>query len=226
MLTNRPSLQNLSMFTPQSYVDHIEKVFEQYNCKVVDFYAIPDYTELLKDCLDSNFGRYCKKEYTQHQFTFEAVEPNDYFPFGCKTTYRAYTQDAVVEIREEVNEDYPGINMVPYQAKPIRTYPSPVVNSDGEIIDPGGNKVSSVGPNFYSQLFLPGMHIVQKLSKRKKNEVKAQEFPLNSREMFDETLRQIRSQYQIVRQDIVTAWEEWDTSFIPSNDNVYDYINR
>lgn len=126
------------MYTAEQYAKHIEQLFEKDNCKVIDFYVIPDYTEFLSESLDPKFGRYCKQEYTQHQFIFEAVSICEDFPFGCKTTYRAYSENAVVEIREEENQEFPGVNMVAYQAKPVRTYPLEVVDNKGNVIQPGG----------------------------------------------------------------------------------------
>ena len=52
----------------------------------------------MADCGDRRFGNYAKTENTKHQFCFEAVKPCEAFPFGVKTTYRAYSADEVIEI--------------------------------------------------------------------------------------------------------------------------------
>jgi hypothetical protein len=52
----------------------------------------------LADCGDRLFANYAKTENTKHQFCFEAVNPCTAFPFGVKTTYRAYSADEVIEI--------------------------------------------------------------------------------------------------------------------------------
>ncbi len=135
------TFQNLHLHTPSQYAAHIEKTFRADNCKVVDFYAVPDYHEFLKACVDSKFSRYCKQEFTQHQFIFESVEKSDYFPLGCRTTYRAYASDAVVEIKKQDNPSFPKIPMVAFLATPIRNYPLPVVNADNEEIHPGGTLI-------------------------------------------------------------------------------------
>ena len=68
---------------------------------VIDIYAVPDYDFHLRPCIDKKFGRYAKEEVTQLQFIFEAVEPNNFFPFGVKSTYRSYCNNKVVEIVED-----------------------------------------------------------------------------------------------------------------------------
>lgn len=70
------------------------------------------------------------------------------------------------------------------------------------------------------------MHIVKKLPNRLKDEVVPQEFPTGSTLEFENTMRQIRSNYQNVRKDVVADWEKWDTEYIPSNDNAKEYISK
>ena len=48
--------------------------------------------------LDKKLSNYAKVINTQHQWRFEAVQRSVLFPFGCKTTYRAYSSGKVVEI--------------------------------------------------------------------------------------------------------------------------------
>ena len=45
-----------------------------------------------------HYCRYAKGHWTQLQFIFEAVDPDEHFPNGCKMTCRPYSQDKVVEI--------------------------------------------------------------------------------------------------------------------------------
>jgi hypothetical protein len=68
----------------------------------MDVYVIPSYTKLIKDCKDQNFGLTHKMPYTQHCWRFEAVKASDNFKFGCKTTYKAYCSDKVVEIQSKI----------------------------------------------------------------------------------------------------------------------------
>jgi hypothetical protein len=58
----------------------------------------------LSDCGDRQLANYAKTTNTKHQFCFEAVERCEDFPFGVKTTYRAYSADEVIEIHQQ--QDY------------------------------------------------------------------------------------------------------------------------
>jgi hypothetical protein len=81
------------------YKEIIEKEFNHGNlkCKIIDVMLIPDYQSILADCVDPKLNHLHKEMDTQHQWQFEAVEPCAYFPLGCRTTYRAYCSDRVVE---------------------------------------------------------------------------------------------------------------------------------
>jgi hypothetical protein len=65
--------------------------------KVVDVMVVPDYVTFFENCIDSELACLHKELQTQHQWRFQAVEPSTFFPFGCKTTYRAYSSDKVIE---------------------------------------------------------------------------------------------------------------------------------
>jgi hypothetical protein len=65
--------------------------------KVKDVYVIPNYQDFFERCIDSKLGRLHHEESTQHQWRFEAVDSIN-FPDGCKTTYKAYSSDNVVEL--------------------------------------------------------------------------------------------------------------------------------
>ena len=69
-------------------------------CKVEDVFVVPDYQTFFESAIDKLFGRMHKKEWTQHQYRFEAVTiaGDNYFPHGAKFTYRKYACDKVVVI--------------------------------------------------------------------------------------------------------------------------------
>lgn len=68
---------------------------------------VPDYSSVLNPCGDEVFGSYAKGEYTQLQFTFEAVAVSESFPLGVKVLYRAYSADEVYEIVETNDPEQP-----------------------------------------------------------------------------------------------------------------------
>jgi hypothetical protein len=89
--------------TIDDYKKKIEEIFSDYKCKakVEDVYIIPDYDTFFEDVLDKNLADLHKKINTQHQWKFEAVKSSPHFPLGCKTTYRAYSSDKVVEFEKK-----------------------------------------------------------------------------------------------------------------------------
>jgi hypothetical protein len=64
---------------------------------VGDIYMVGNFSELFKPCIDPQLANLHKGVETQHQWKFSAVSQNSFFPFGCKTVYRSYCSDKVVE---------------------------------------------------------------------------------------------------------------------------------
>jgi hypothetical protein len=67
-------------------------------------YVIPNYKKFLKSHVDSELKRLHKQDQTQHQWIFEYTDQCANFPLGCKTTYRAYSSDLVVELVKTCKE--------------------------------------------------------------------------------------------------------------------------
>ena len=88
--------------TPDGYKEQIEAAFNgdstKLKCKVVDVFVVPNYKDFFRPYIDPKFSRYTKKEWTQHQYRFEAVTISAEFPLGSKLTYRKYSSDRVVVI--------------------------------------------------------------------------------------------------------------------------------
>jgi len=89
--------------TPQAYQQQIEEAFNgadsKLKCKVEDVFVVPDYQSFFEKAIDKHFGRTHKREWTQHQYRFEAVTiDNTYFPHGGKFVYRKFACDKVVVI--------------------------------------------------------------------------------------------------------------------------------
>lgn len=77
----------------------IEKVFKESTIKaeIMDVWTVPNFVSTIEPCIIAGLGRLHKDLNTQHQWRFRAVETHQFFPLGCKTTYRAYSSDCVVE---------------------------------------------------------------------------------------------------------------------------------
>jgi hypothetical protein len=68
------------------------------NVEVRDVYVIPDYSSFISPVIDDHFKNMHKTLNTQHQWRFQSVAKDPlYFPFGCKTEFRAYASEKVVE---------------------------------------------------------------------------------------------------------------------------------
>jgi hypothetical protein len=100
------AFRDRSVLSPQAakgvFMGAFNKSSASLPTHVVDVFVVPDYCAYLAGCMDSQFARYAKQEWTQLQFIFEAVEKNkETYPLGVKTSYRAYCQDFVTEIVSE-----------------------------------------------------------------------------------------------------------------------------
>ena len=105
------------MYTHEAYSSALADALGP-DCEVVDIYAVPDYAKIFEHCIDEKFSSYSKGDATQHQFIFVAVPIDEaFFPLGCKTTYRAYSQSEVTEIYHADNLHYPSVNLIPFSLK-------------------------------------------------------------------------------------------------------------
>ena len=85
--------------TLKDYKDNIIDNFKNSKIPTTmkDIYVIPAYGALIEKRIDSKLAHLHKGVHTQHCWRFEAVLPSPNFPHGCKTTYKAYSSDKVVE---------------------------------------------------------------------------------------------------------------------------------
>jgi hypothetical protein len=86
--------------TLEEYENHILNYFRDTKIPttIKDVFMIPDYEKLIDKSGDAKLQHLHKWPYTQHCWRFEAVLPSNNFKFGCKTTYKAYSSDKVVEL--------------------------------------------------------------------------------------------------------------------------------
>jgi hypothetical protein len=66
--------------------------------KVKDVFVIPNYQSFYEPYIDIKFKKAHKLEHTKLRWRFEAVPQDEFFPNGCKTTFRSHSNDKVVEI--------------------------------------------------------------------------------------------------------------------------------
>mmetsp|Transcript_23825 Transcript_23825/g.44243 ORF Transcript_23825/g.44243 Transcript_23825/m.44243 type:complete len:636 (+) Transcript_23825:356-2263(+) len=88
------SLQRYKQFIEDALGDSALKA------NVVDVMVVPDYKTYFSGCIDENLGQLHTNMNTQHQWRFEAMKCNKFFPYGAKTTYKAYSSNEVIEFEK------------------------------------------------------------------------------------------------------------------------------
>ena len=121
-------LRDQFVLTPSQFTKLIKIALKKKaSVSVVDLLVIPNYTKVMKDCVDQDMARFGKEEWAQLQITFETCEVSALNPRGVKTTYRPYVQDMYVEIVEDAETDteYKSIcGLIPQQCE-VRNHPLP-----------------------------------------------------------------------------------------------------
>ena len=79
-----------------SYAEALKSALKksELNVDVVDIPVVPCFDFLEKN-IDNYLSKLHKGIHTIHQWTFQAIKPNVYFPLGVKTTYRTYASPQV-----------------------------------------------------------------------------------------------------------------------------------
>ena len=192
------------------YKSAIEKAFSEgnLNSKTKDIMVIPDYQSFLEGCIDKKLARLHKEIQTQHQWRFEAIKPSVYFPLGCKTTYRAYSSDKVVEfIKKPKLQCISSIGQ--YTGLEATTlyccwYPSP--NCD---------------PN---RVGIEGYYLLRNIPETVKT-LKPCEFPEHAHKSITETLKEIRSRFDIHDdKEIRNEWDDWANKWAPTSNDSGQYV--
>jgi len=196
VIWNALRLQHL--LSPQSYTKAIVGAFDQkIPVKVEDIWVVPNYTHYFSKSIDKKFGRYAKKEWTQLQFIFEAVEQSSDFPEGVRTTYRRYAADSVIEI-EASAEAKCGFTE---KECITQTYPAAKPATEDSPARPAGMYILKEATNF-PEMIPCG-------------------FKERGREEYNETLKKVEVSFQ---KDVVEEWREFD-KLVPLTDDVNTYLD-
>lgn len=190
--------------SPSEYKKLIEETFAKGGlpATVTDIIATPDYTELLKGCVDPALSHLWKVEHTKLQWIFEAVNDDNIdhslsikYPFGVKCTYRAFVQKQNFEIIPVDSNITPSFDLE-YRVRHSfhETFPSPDEPPINILIEPPNGTIIPKG------------------------------FVLNSHSHLMKTLRKVRS-YFANKPHVVADWELFANS-MPTDDFVENYINR
>jgi hypothetical protein len=86
--------------TPQEFKDFLEESSRNGKrpMEVVDILCVSNWKDFLRRHIDPELKYLHKLEDAMLQWSFEAVDCDNNFPFGVKTMYRAYASDEVVKI--------------------------------------------------------------------------------------------------------------------------------
>jgi len=196
--------------TLEMYKTAIHKAFaDSYlDAKVKDLMVIPDYQCFLSGCIDKKLARLHKDIQTQHQWRFEAVKLSVYFPLGCKTTFRAYSSDKVVEFIKKPKMQcispigqYTGLEATTLYC---RWYPS-----------------SECDP---SRVGIEGFYLLRNLPQTVQT-LKPCDFPEYAYKAIQETLKEVRERFDIHDdQKIRNDWDTWATKWAPTSNDSMEYV--
>jgi hypothetical protein len=209
--------------TPQEHMQGMRAAFGAAGLpvEVFDIWAVPDYKELLSPFIDKSFKRYSTEEWTQLVFIFEAVDPSDEFPNGCRIFYRAYYSDQVVEI-------YPQTR-IPGLADRLNNVGCEIVgNADGKaFVDtpfvPVQIKVSSF-PEYTEGRAYPGLHILGNIATLDGRNLKIQPFVPGSRAEIQRTLDTVYADAKDLNDPVQKGkWREWAAT-APKDDNAHKHM--
>jgi hypothetical protein len=192
-------IRNKHVLTPQDYVSNLKTCLrrkrEDEFLEINDIIVVPNYTKYFNGS-HTAFSNYKCTHETQHQFIFEAVRPSHHLPMGCRTTYRAYARDEVVELIKDGSTPtgLTGINTY------VKTFPRAEDNESG----------------------LAGMCMLQKFPT---NKLEPLPFVQGSANNFNDVMHKVNSVWGTKAPSNVADWKAFKNETpIPTSDCVEDYI--
>ena len=171
---------------------------------------------MTEGCIDSKLSKLHKEVQTQHQWRFEAVEISQFFPLGCKTTFRAYCSDRVTEFvqkpKQQCVTDVGKILGLEAVAVSVRWYPTKDCDSNRRGVE-----------GIYLLKSLPDWNF------REQHLLKPAPFEVAEvAEEIQATLREVQTHFHAVN-DLATvcSWRQWVAAFAPrTNDTPMSYAVR
>jgi len=185
--------------TLDAYKANISKAFEnrRIHATVFDVLVVPDYQSFFKDFIDKKLSRYAKEGNTQHQWCFSAVPKSPYFPLGCKTQYRAFCSNKVIEfhVKDRLNciSTIGSLTGLEPMKTLVHWYPLATASRPVD-----GFYILNQLPNLRMELSPHGIPL--KVYPRSVN--------AGVKDGITETLTEIRNKYPI-NSDILRTWNDW-----------------
>ena len=202
-----------SAHTFEQFKKSVEAAFssEKTAATVMDItMVIPDYKKFLEPCIDKKLADLHKGEKTQLQWRFEAIDPSIWFPFGVKTTYRAYCSEKVVELVPKAKESCitPIGRMTGLEPTTVISswYPAPttIVNRPVEGMYILTDVPGTLGPMYHLD---PQPFVDNTKEEMQKKRIAIQRF-------------YIRVDYPAIR----TEWDAWFEINMPTTNNSIQYV--
>ena len=199
--------------TPEDYSKFVEDLFDGYKRKLIikfkDVMIIPDYKSHFEQHINSQLSLLHKLEHTQHQWKFEAVSVSEMFPYGVKATYKAYSNDMVVEIIKLPKEQCVSQQGRLTGLEPQTVYCKWEPGVDNDI--PGRQGVEGI----YLLISLPDADILPEA------------FTFGAQEAINKTISAVRNQW-LITEARRAWWEDWVSNIFPKIDGLdgaYMYID-
>ena len=194
-----------AVFTPQGYERALRFAMKQrdVDIHIDDILCVPDYTTYMEPFIDSKLNRCDKQDWTELQWTFEAVdhcavgcacEKCKLYPTGVKVNYRKYTADEVILVREDQEHTY-GFDFAKY-----KTHTHPLPEKEG---DPDGMYLLTSLPHGTRE-FIP------------------QPFKQGSRKELETLVRKMNKQFGRTP-GVTKEWEHWRDNVAPQSDDANEY---
>ena len=192
-------LRDEFVHTPSEFVQLIKVALrKQVNVFVEDLIAIPDYVAAFKGCIDKDFQRMFKQEWTQHQVIFEkSTNPRD--RYGVKMTYQPYAQSEVMEVVQLVTDEEKQLytdcitGYIPQQCRSTRRP-------------------------------LPTEAPLNPLIKKPNPSIRAAQFVPKQVNRMRTVAAKMVSSYGITKPEVAREWTNWLETVAPSTNNVTDYV--
>jgi hypothetical protein len=190
-------IRGTHIFTHEQYSTAIETLLttKYMECEPIDILCVPDYTAYLKPHM-GKIDRYAKSDCTQLQFIFESVPVDPiYFPLGVKVTYRMFSEDKVILLKQTCKHD---TKLEPVNIDVI-TYP---------LADPSKNIPA-------------GFSILKRVPT---GQLQPAPFVENSTAVLKGVMKSIEKHFSVRKPSVVKEWQDWVTNVAPSSDDSGEYV--
>lgn len=203
------------LVTMDDWRNAVKKAFNETTlvANIKDVWTVPDYSAVIEPCIIRNLGLMHREMQTQHQWRFRAVQSCFHFPFGCKTTFRAYSSDCVVEFIRKARHNciseigrFTGLEATKLY---VRWFPSAVCDPNR----PG----------------VEGMYLLESLPSIELRPGAINPPPTTLPEKaivkIDKCINEIKSRFHCVEHFAIREWWRlWEVKYRPQSANINDYV--